>query len=146
MKAQELRIGNYVSPPVGCEPHIGEITAINLDGYDCELIDDNYEEYVSISQFGKIRDLDPITLTEEWLLKFGFEKKESSSCIVYHIGMNEVTHDWLFDLTWLRRPELINAPNVPFYKNGRHSIYYVHQLQNLYFALTGDELTMGGNK
>jgi hypothetical protein len=25
-------------------------------------------------------------------------------------------------------------------------IKYVHQLQNLYFALTGEELTYGGNK
>ena len=29
-----------------------------------------------------------------------------------------------------------------FYKNGYFIIKYVHQLQNLYFALTGEELTI----
>jgi hypothetical protein len=131
MKAQELRIGNYVVPPVGCEPHIGEITAINLESYDCELIDDNYEEYVSISQFGKIRDLDPIPLTEEWLLKFWFisnpyeDRYEKGSIHIECLKTKGETYLWI--------------ENMPHIK-------YVHQLQNLYFALTGEDLTIGGSK
>ena len=84
----------------------------------------------------------PIPITPEWLERFGFEKRESSTCVEYYIGINDITHDWLFSLTWLLRPELINAPIAPFYRNGRHTIHYVHQLQNLYFALTGKELTI----
>ena len=82
----------------------------------------------------------PIPLTEDWLLKFGFERKDSSTCVQWWNGINEITHDWLVDLIWLKEPERIGAPNFPFYRNGKHTIYYVHQLQNLYFALTGEEL------
>ena len=120
IKANEIRIGNWFDF-YGRPMQVRPIT-----------INDIF--------YGKIYE--PIPLTEEWLIKFGFEKLDSSSCIVYHIGHNEITHDWLFDLTWLKKPELINSPNAPFYKNGRHTIYYVHQLQNLYFALTGEELTI----
>ncbi len=84
----------------------------------------------------------PIPITPEWLERLGFEKRESSTCTEYHIGINDVTHDWLFSLTWLLRPELIKAPDYPFYLNGRHTLFYVHQVQNLYYALTGTELAL----
>lgn len=84
----------------------------------------------------------PIPLTEDMLLKCGFEQRKSLSSIEYFIGTNEVTYDWLFSITWLNHPESINAPNAPFYRNGRHTIYFLHQLQNLYYALTQKELTI----
>jgi hypothetical protein len=143
MKANELRIGNYVVPPVGCEPHIGEITAINLDRYDCELIDDNYEEYVSISQFGKIRELNPVPITKEWLLKFGFKEFidfGSKSGIYEKLPLCGFTYS-------------LNTKKIMILHKGNAVSHwldiqtqYVHQLQNLYFALTGEELTYGGTK
>jgi len=126
MKASELRIGNL---------------AYNTKG-EVDAIDIGALRYLLSYGDTSICQVKPIPLNEDWLLRFGFEKKESSTCIAYHIGINEVTHDWLFDLVWLITPELIGAPDVPFYRNGRHTIQYVHQLQNLYFALTGDELTI----
>ena len=65
----------------------------------------------------------PIPLTEEWLLKFGFIK----SVVFYMKG----------------------AMNIEFIDNGclfgldgeyEVFIQHVHQLQNLYFALTNEEL------
>ena len=44
-------------------------------------------------------------------------------------------------LIWLKNPlNPRNTKSYPFYINGYHEIKYVHQLQNLYFALTGEEL------
>lgn len=81
------------------------------------------------------RSFSPINLTEEWLLKFGFKKARTFDELNrWFIGINPVTKDWLFDLVWL------DNATYPFYKNGHHQIQYVHQLQNLFFALTGTEL------
>lgn len=81
---------------------------------------------------------EPIPLTEEWLIKFGFEK----------------TYDeFVYDKANLRIEYIIWADDEPewklkrFYGNtfSSHSTIktnYVHQLQNLYFALTNEELTI----
>lgn len=78
--------------------------------------------------FYHLSDIKFIPLTEEWLLKLGF--KEVSDRIYvknYHYGYE-------FGIT-----------NYFVIKNGKHfirykHIKYIHQLQNLYFALTNEEL------
>src|SRR5579864_5869204 len=72
-------------------------------------------------------DLSGIQLTEEWLLKFGFKctsgewyYPETEFGITFNED-HEPLHIWDASFT--------DAP-----------IKYVHQLQNLYFALTGTEL------
>ena len=69
--------------------------------------------------------LNLIPLTEEWLVKFGFEKDaEEDYC------KGDFCFRWQFDkLTLLCDIGHIQPP-----------LLYVHQLQNLYFALTGEEL------
>jgi len=76
----------------------------------------------------------PVLLTEEKLIEFGFEKKEYSVSSDWHIGTNPVTHDWMLTITKLEGIDYF------FFQNGGHQIRYVHQLQNLYFLLTGEEL------
>ena len=72
----------------------------------------------------------PIPLTEEWLLKFWFisnpyeDRYEKGSIHIECIKTKGETYLWI--------------ENMPHIK-------YVHQLQNLYFVLTGEELTDGGN-
>ena len=66
----------------------------------------------------------PIPLTEEWLFKFGFIKHVSQS-IWYTLNKVDV---WFFD------GKYVNDNDV--------EIKYVHELQNLYFALTKKELTI----
>jgi hypothetical protein len=118
MKANELRIGNWLYSGITKEDFI-------IDGYDILNIDEGDDD-------GKTK---PIKLTEEWLVKFGFEKRITvGHSVQYFIGKNPVTHDWLFDILWLE------GYSTPFYRNGFHKIKHVHQLQNLYFALTGEEL------
>jgi hypothetical protein len=72
----------------------------------------------------------PIPLTEEWLLKLGLEK----------IGI------WTFSLNLVGNLDLIYYSGEKGWSIGLKSysdfsnLKYVHQLQNLYFALTGKEL------
>lgn len=73
--------------------------------------------------------IQPIPLTEEWLENFGFECASHSggNSIYYSIGdFGGELLDGFFQLTWYEF-----AP-----------CQYVHQLQNLYFALTGEELEL----
>jgi hypothetical protein len=69
---------------------------------------------------------EPIPLTHEILKKCGFEK--------YEPMMYRLKSGW----HWIALD--INS----IYINGRQSVLvnYLHQLQNLYFALTGEELTV----
>jgi hypothetical protein len=72
----------------------------------------------------------PIPLTEEWLLKFGFLKRKKS--LALDVFENKVLYI-RFD----------NQDKYQFFLNGKYiQIHYLHQLQNLYFALTGTELTL----
>jgi hypothetical protein len=137
--ATELRIGNYFHP---CSTK-GGITIPNT-----ELI----WRVGMVDKFGKvsviepkkhdninlpINECSPIPLTEEWLLKFGFKTRVTiGHSVQYFIGINPITRDWLFDILWLEDYK------YPFYRNGHFEIKHVHQLQNLYFALTNEELTI----
>ena len=72
----------------------------------------------------------PIPLTEEWLLKFGLLKTKNSVLM----GGYELIYD-----------DKNNMYNVFVYHGIFCTIKYVHQLQNLYFALTGEELKINQN-
>jgi hypothetical protein len=75
-------------------------------------------------------ELKAIDLTEEWLLKFGF-KKDLGNDLFFDVNSNS------FLIFQNNRIELLDEENnkcICFCKS-------VHQLQNLYFALTGEELT-----
>lgn len=72
-----------------------------------------------------IEDYRPIPITEEWLLKFGFEKDNdygfwTSPNPKFIVDENFVLCD--IDITV--------------------AVKHVHQLQNLYYALTGKELCL----
>ena len=117
MKLNELRIGNwYLSTkfqvPVMCE--VG-------DFYEIYRRADGSSEYTVNDIF------QPLPLTEEWLLKFGLTKFDSQG------GYCKVTDDYNFVVFTI----------LGGYDNDvcLYTIEYVHQLQNLYFALTGEELT-----
>jgi hypothetical protein len=118
MKANELRLNNYV--------------------YDNESQDviqierGEHIEYISL--------YDPIPLTEEWLLKFGFE-----ICGYNQLSWRHTEHIKNFELDGINWADA-DYPEYQFliYNIGNDifRIHYVHQLQNLYFALTGEELKL----
>ena len=108
IKANELRIGNRVLFR-GKEDTVWRVE-------DNNYYTENYGHGVNN------KDLEPIPLCDDWLLKFGFEYI-SSNRLVYNNEIVEFTFDGV--------PML----NGVFVLN-------VHTLQNLYFALTGEELTI----
>jgi hypothetical protein len=123
MEAQELRLGNYVNCP--------------KDGQNPFRID--LFDYVSngIGKFGMIydknthpltwylQDLKPIPLTEDWLLKFGWKHKKD-----FYLEINGFTI--MFESTGNILSCFLEGIGI--------DILYIHQLQNLYFALTNEEL------
>lgn len=70
----------------------------------------------------------PIPLTEEWLLKFGLDKLDGCFSLQTKRG-NLIIEEDLCEITGNYNDIGFNAP-----------CKYVHQLQNLYFTLTNEEL------
>ena len=68
----------------------------------------------------------PIPLTEEWLLNLGFYKYKGDNSDCFLNGFETACN-----------------MRMLFYKGSLiKNINFVHQIQNLYFALTGEELTI----
>lgn len=118
MKANELRIGNLVRNNMNGE--ILKPCDVLCDGINT----DNYEGL----NYGFI---EPIPLTEEWLLKFGFEKQHNEEDFDYWFK-----NDFLNDIIWEHSEGFCHNLNYG------GDIKHVHQLQNLYFALTNEELIL----
>jgi hypothetical protein len=118
MKTSELRIGNYVKGALG---ELCVVTQIS-SSINSELV--GYKEIHNLMSWGQ-NGQQPIPLTEEWLLKLGF------------LGKELITDNLIF-------VKLSNSIYVKGMSGAIHakSVEYVHQLQNLYFALTGEELTL----
>jgi hypothetical protein len=109
MEAKDLRIGNITSA-----------------GVVSEILQDRFYVHDGESSLKSTWfDIQPIPITEEWLLKFGFEYEDS-------------------------KKELLSKHSVSFYipynqlrcYGHPNNIKYIHQLQNLYFTLKGEELTI----
>jgi hypothetical protein len=121
MKANELRIGNYVYDT------LGKVNKIDLEAIT----------YIVKEPHNQVK---PIPITEEWLLKFDMELTDgfSSSRKLY---LNNYEND-ISKITYSPKEGLLRLSNghtkgtmlIPHIK-------YVNQLQNIYFALTGKELT-----
>ena len=145
MKATELRIGNWVyaiNRRGGIHiPENAPLKALQIGVFNSEVLPidtspASVTEWIVVSN----TDISPIPLTEQILVEFGFktnwndggkqvlrtEYRTKGLTLYFHTrGKDKKTacmwHDVGFD-TDLR-------------------VAYVHQLQNLYFALTGTELT-----
>lgn len=122
MKASELRIGNLVNYIGLCNSRFNKIGAFQIEkrhlGYLFEL-----EDAFDL--------LEPITLTELWLKKLGFNKGINDSDMRIQVTKNCSMSVWTCDKedNCLIGDELILTIN------------YVHELQNLFFDLTKKELT-----
>jgi hypothetical protein len=114
IKENELRIGNLLNHNNGSMVGSFIVGLIHLE----DIIKDN----------SHAREYEPIPLTEEWLLRFGFIKHVNQS-IWYTLNKVDV---WFFD------GKYVNDIDV--------EIKYVNQLQNLYWCLTGEELKLDQNE
>lgn len=132
MKAADLRIGNYLE----CEVLDGEIM---IDGFNpivqIRTIEFDYqsEEYFCLntnSDHIYLGHYKPIPLTEKWLIDFEMTSLEFKDRYFikddFSIDYNRVHKNFYFNIG---------------YDYGV-MIEYIHELQNLYFALVGEELTL----
>jgi hypothetical protein len=120
ISAPELRIGDFVY--VDNSQQICTITEIKEKTVRVlYLRSDTGKNHNSIIEIVRIK---PIPLTEEWLLKFGFEKYDD---MILYWELDDVT-------IWEEKGK------YQFFSD--KNIKYVHQLQNLYFALTEKELEL----
>ena len=116
MKSNELRIGNWVEQP---NNGVTRVTAI-LNDLQIKTETGYVDKYCM-----------PIPLTEEWLLKFGFELDIEDGG--YQKGKYKVSVSDEGCLFFIY---------IGYYPEEIAEFKYVHQLQNLYFALTGEELEL----
>ena len=116
MKVTELRINNWVQ-----FKHTETPARVTLGDF---IMAREYKDE-------RLDDYEPIPLTEEWLEKFGFESDSYQD--MYVLGWLKINCD-----KTKGKPELWieNITGKVVY------IEHVHQLQNLYFALTGQELEL----
>lgn len=127
MKIQELRIGNIIRHNVKdpesktgfCEPNEEAISQDDM--------------WYFVGSSG-LDEAEPIPLTREWLAKFGLFKYNNAWVFEIPEERQYLGGFSIFDYNDLlayNSADMINPP-----------LEFVHQLQNLYFALTGEELTL----
>ena len=137
MKANELRIGNRIYSYLDGffestkeEIVVDPVTMLMVDG----VVDDRGIRF------------EPIPVTDEWLNRFGFDMR-----ILKVFNQNDKVLEIEFDGTGneIYQTEICTYQYI--YVDGEREcdkvnylsinhIRFVHQLQNLYFALTGEEL------
>ena len=119
MKSTDLRIGNWV---------LSKNVPVEIEEIKSETVRYCYGEF-------PIDYIEPIPITEEWLLHLGFEEREGlfrlSKYWVEFRNFDSVGERILFGC--FQRQKIYILQETTY-------IEYVHQLQNLYFALTGKEL------
>ena len=138
MTVNELRIGNLIYRKGGSEIFRDGIPEIKHPDIVVEvktIFSDNGIDGVNASWNGDRYVFDPplwnakpIPLTEEWLVKAGFEKTKHNN--IYDKG------DYSFRLDRLNLWDYSGDEGYLIAINIQH----VHSIQNLYFALTGEEL------
>lgn len=122
IQPQDLRIGNYVTSN-GINYIVSKIDIIgNVQGIECG------------TTFNLDETTEPILLNEEWLLRFGFYKSVWDNFSTYRFMIGENDYTIVIDVYSMY---LVEIGDVSL----KH-INYVHTLQNLVFALTGEELTL----
>ena len=130
MKLRELRIGNiiggiYTDYDDDSEKHdvckVVTLDSVGAAGYPIWVEGKaNVENYDSFY---------PIEIDEEWLVRFGFCKIEGNGNFYELSGFR-------FLVQYVPKSGYLRVDRVGV------AVKYVHQLQNLYLALTGEELQL----
>lgn len=128
MEVKNLRIGNLLTWKDQEDPTEAILTYVGGVLNDCIWLEwvwaDGKADYIDC-------DLDcvkGIEITEDWLIKFGFDLvvKEGNQGEFRVYQLNEITYNTNHGWWW--KHQLTVQPK------------YIHELQNLFFAITGTEL------
>ena len=132
MEAKDLRIGNILQEKKYKTPQrINEFFGLFTVEVDSPYFDYETDDCHTPC----LGNLEPIPLTEEWLLKFGFVNNKGVFRNAYYMFLERwfISHKKKYDVDFYSL--IIHEDFITHIKN-------VHSLQNLYFALTGEELTI----
>lgn len=120
MEIKDLRIGNYICTSY-MRNNVFKVTAIYSDRVDFESLSGDFKSDI-IPIY-----VEPISITRDWLLKFGFRYNtpfyNDASDIYFYENNGKLFCEIPDDTTLLH-------------------IQYVHQLQNLYYFFTNSELVI----
>lgn len=128
LTAEQIRIGNTVlyNDIIYNIWSIGNNSTPKRQSYYVDL--DCEEKDIHLKGID-VDEIKPIELTEEWLLKMGFQANGK----FYTINVFEKDERFDIDLKgWIGFNNMVAECNINT----------VHKLQNLYHALTGEELTI----
>jgi hypothetical protein len=123
MKTNELRLGNYIS---------FHNVWYKIVGIEKERV--LFEYHNGETDYCYIDYIEPIELTEELLVKIGFEKFEK----LFRMKLGEFHLDYFIVVGVLRIYKKIT--DCYFDKNLEIKCEFLHQLQNAYYLLTNEEL------
>lgn len=129
IKAGDIMIGNYIRD-IWSDNGFFKVTEIRKD-----------KVYYGNCFKAKYEDLRPIPLTEDILLKSGFGKRDDKCFLIIPTGVGlhsiyfevEFEYERILFIMWIGK-ETENTKKVIF------NIKYLHQLQNLFKSLTGNDL------
>jgi hypothetical protein len=127
MQKNELMIGNLVNYQ-NITYSVYEITK------ECAILQD-----VSANKVVLFDELSPVPLTEHWFLEFGFAFKKTEKSNSY--SKDSFRANFITDGRFKGKMYLIYANCFQWEKCEVNM--YVHKLQNLYFALTNEDILDG---
>ena len=125
MKETNLRIGSLIYYNGGAPDDIDSLEPVDLE--DFKWMCDNKVEFFKLHK--------PIPLSERWFVDFQFESMQEG----WYAKDKAFPTSEYWDFTW-------NVYDKEFrYKGYVIKVNYVHELQNLYLAITGNELILREN-
>jgi hypothetical protein len=127
MKANELRIGNYVKHPRNDFAMVESIQRSAQGLYALTFKDEAAGYWI---EHDGESICEGIPLTEDWLIKFGAFKETTNILILSR-----------FKLIWKDKYKywyVIDRNEETYYTK----LEFLHEFQNLYFALNGEELKL----
>ena len=128
LQPEELKINNLVSVNE-IYRNEGDLLELNQNNFEALIINDTY------------RRIFPIPLNEEWLFKMGFDNVRKNILMCHNEYHNNRINEGAFYV------EPVGDAFNHWYlyhkvKMITSNIRHVHQLQNLFYALNGEELTL----
>lgn len=132
IKANRFGIDNFVIYKINGEDKICQIEGLNKEYVQLKVVNplDFLEDEIPIER------CQPIELTPEWLERCGFERTGATGDVYIKDGVAICINAAGFEFEWpADHWDDDQEPNIRL-------IEHLHQLQNLYSALTGEELNV----
>lgn len=146
--SKELRIGNWVANNFGNHIEVGGVYIAGIDPFATSTPSVLGEKDIRLEPNYYYDEIKPIPITEELLIKAGFTNYEWCEDCAFikfqgqHMFIRFYDNKWHCTKTRVTKDEIGHATHghKDIVKKGL--LKHLHQLQNLFFALTGKELNI----